>query len=142
MSIEGLSRRRALTGAATMGVTLPLLSACGGDGGSANEAGATGSRRSAGTKLAPTSEIPVGGGEIFSDEKVVVTQPSDGEFKGFSAICTHNGCPVTAVQDGTINCTCHGSKFSITDGSVVNGPATSPLDEVTLTIKGGSIRLA
>ena len=74
--------------------------------------------------LTTTSEIPVGGGTIFADEQVVVTQPTEGEFKAFTAVCTHQGCHVSSVSDGTINCACHGSQFSIDDGSVEPGPAT------------------
>jgi Rieske Fe-S protein len=96
----------------------------------------------AGTELAKTSEIPVGGGKIFKDEKVVVTQPKEGEFKAFSDICTHQGCQVTSVSGGTINCPCHGSKFNITDGSVANPPATKPLPEKQIKVSGDSIQLA
>src|SRR5207248_974836 len=81
----------------------------------------------AGGPLAQTSEIPVGGGKIFADASVVVTQPTTGQFKAFSSICTHQQCPVTSVSGGTINCPCHGSKYSIADGSVKSGPAPKPL---------------
>jgi Rieske Fe-S protein len=84
----------------------------------------------------------VGGGTIFADEQVVVTQPSEGEFKAFNTTCTHQGCPVQSVSDGTINCTCHGSKFSIEDGSPESGPATSALEEVSINVEGDSIVLA
>ncbi|GAA3912077.1 Rieske (2Fe-2S) protein [Streptomyces lacrimifluminis] len=97
---------------------------------------------SPGQELATTADIPVGGGRIFKDEQVVVTQPREGEFKAFTSICTHQQCPVANVQDGTINCTCHGSKFDITDGSVTNPPATRPLAEKKITVAGNSIRLA
>ena len=95
-----------------------------------------------GQELTTTADIPVGGGKIFKDEQVVVTQPKDGEFKAFTSICTHQKCPVANVSDGTINCTCHGSRFSITDGSVANPPATQPLAEKKITVTGNSIRLA
>lgn len=65
-----------------------------------------------GTELARTSDIPVGGGKIFKDRKIVVTQPTKDEFKAFSAICTHQGCTVSTVADGTIDCPCHGSKYA------------------------------
>lgn len=86
--------------------------------------------------------MPVGGGTIIDADKVVVTQPAEGDFKAFSSICTHQGCPVSSVSDGTINCTCHGSRFSIEDGSVVQGPATRALDGVDITVDGDSITLA
>ncbi|SDP60185.1 Rieske Fe-S protein [Streptomyces sp. cf386] len=94
-----------------------------------------------GEELASTDDIPVGGGTIFKDEEVVVTQPEQGEFKAFSAICTHQRCTVATVADGTINCACHGSKFKITDGSVAHPPATKPLPEKQITVDGKSIRL-
>ncbi|MGW2207503.1 Rieske (2Fe-2S) protein [Streptomyces sp. NPDC001774] len=96
----------------------------------------------AGNALAQTSDIPVGGGTIFKEEKVVVTQPTADDFKAFSAICTHQGCIVAKVENGTIDCACHGSKFRITDGSVVNGPATRPLPAEEITVSGDSITLA
>ncbi|GGL12803.1 Rieske (2Fe-2S) protein [Streptomyces flaveus] len=95
-----------------------------------------------GEELAKTADIPVGGGKIFKDEQVVVTQPEQGEFKAFSAICTHQRCTVANVSDGTINCTCHGSKFRVSDASVADGPATRPLPEEKITVTGNSIRLA
>ncbi|MEH0422184.1 Rieske (2Fe-2S) protein [Streptomyces sp. B21-083] len=97
---------------------------------------------SPGQELATTADIPVGGGKIFEDEQVVVTQPKEGEFKAFTSICTHQQCPVASVKGGTINCTCHGSKFNITDGSVANPPATRPLAEKKITVTGNSIHLA
>ncbi|MER5258931.1 MULTISPECIES: Rieske (2Fe-2S) protein [unclassified Streptomyces] len=96
----------------------------------------------AGAVLAKTSEIPVGGGKIFKEEGVVVTQPTEGEFKAFSNRCTHKQCPVTSVEGGTINCPCHGSKFSIADGSVKSSPAPKPLPAAEITVEGESITLA
>jgi Rieske Fe-S protein len=134
---HGLTRRRARTGAAGLGLGLPLLAACGGDSGATADAG--GSSPTASGELGPASAVPVGGGTIYPDAKVVVTQPTEGDFRGFSSVCTHQGCPVTSVADGTINCTCHGSKFSIEDGSVQAGPATRPLGEVPVTVTGGRL---
>jgi nitrite reductase/ring-hydroxylating ferredoxin subunit len=105
-------------------------------------ASSSASAGSPGQELATTTDIPVGGGKIFKDEQVVVTQPKDGEFKAFTSICTHQQCPVANVKGGTINCTCHGSKFNLTDGSVANPPATRPLAEKKITVTGNSIRLA
>jgi Rieske Fe-S protein len=89
--------------------------------------------------LTTTSAVPVGGGKIFAAQKIVITQPKSGEFHGFSAVCTHQGCTVGTVSGGTINCPCHGSRFSITNGSVVNGPAASPLPAVSIKVQGTSI---
>lgn len=94
-----------------------------------------------GKALARTSDIPEGGGKVFKEEKVVVTQPKKGDFKAFSAICTHQGCTVNTVADGTIDCPCHGSRFRIEDGSVAHGPATRPLPKRSIKVDGKSIRL-
>jgi nitrite reductase/ring-hydroxylating ferredoxin subunit len=83
--------------------------------------------RLTGTVLGATSDIPVGGGAIYTAAKVVVTQPASGQYKAFSAVCTHVGCIVNKVTNGTIDCPCHGSEFKITNGAVVTGPAPSPL---------------
>jgi Rieske Fe-S protein len=88
--------------------------------------------------IAKTSDVPVGSGVIV--DEVVVTQPTAGVFKGFSSTCTHAGCTVNKVADGTIDCPCHGSKFNL-DGSVANGPATRPLEAKTVTVQGDSIVL-
>lgn len=106
------------------------------------EASSSGSASAAaGKALAQTSQIPEGGGMIFKEQKIVVTQPKTGEYKAFSAICTHQGCTVSQVVDGTINCPCHGSKFHIADGSVAHGPATRPLPAESITVTGNSITL-
>ena len=102
----------------------------------------SGSAAPAQSGLAATADIPVGGGVIFADQDLVITQPVAGEFKAFSATCTHQGCAVTTVRDGTINCPCHSSFFAIADGSVTGGPAARPLPERAITVSDGSIDLA
>jgi Rieske Fe-S protein len=140
-----LTRRHALAGAATVGLGLPLLAACGGGSATDPSGSATspgGTKPGGSGALTTTSDIPVGGGTIFPDEKVVITQPTQGEFKGFSATCTHQGCTVGSVASGTIDCPCHNSMFSITDGSVQGGPASVPLPEVPISVDGNNISLA
>ena len=84
----------------------------------------------------PTGEVPVGGGAVLGD--VVVTQPTGGDFRGFSSTCTHAGCTVSDVSGGTINCPCHGSKFNL-DGSVHTGPASAPLAPRSVSVQGDSV---
>jgi nitrite reductase/ring-hydroxylating ferredoxin subunit len=134
------SRRALLAGA---GVTCAaVLAGCSTRGVPPAASGAatpTGGSSPAATALAATSQVPEGGGKIIDAERIVITQPQPGSFKGFSAICTHEGCFVNSVSNGTINCPCHGSRFSITDGSVVQGPATRPLPPMAINVKGTEI---
>jgi Rieske Fe-S protein len=110
-------------------------------GASSSAAPGASSLAAVGEELASASEIPVGGGKIFDKQRVVVTQPIAGEFKAFSAICTHTGCIVSGVSDGVIACACHGSLFSASDGSVKNGPATEPLPARTVALRDQNLYL-
>ena len=119
------------------------LAACGG-GDTASKVssaagGAVGSATDAAKDAIKSADIPVGGGKVFEATKIVVTQPKAGEFKAFSAICTHKGCTVAKVENGTIDCPCHGSKYDMTTGAVTAGPAPAPLPPKTVTASGGSI---
>jgi nitrite reductase/ring-hydroxylating ferredoxin subunit len=109
-------------------------------GGASASSGA--SQNGGGTALAKTSDIPEGGGKIFKDQGVVVTQPTAGTFKAFSAKCTHQGCAVGSVSGGVIVCPCHNSHFSVADGSVKQGPATQPLAAEKISVSGENITLA
>lgn len=118
-------RRTALAGAGAAALAMGAVAACGDTGGEAPKAG---------TVLGKAADVPVGGGRVFKDAETVVTQPKKGEYKAFTAICTHQGCVVDNVGDGTINCKCHGSKFAVADGAVQKGPAAKPLPERTVTV--------
>jgi nitrite reductase/ring-hydroxylating ferredoxin subunit len=140
-SAAGLpSRRTLLRGAALAGLAGPVLAACGG-GSDSN----TASDAKHGQVLAKTSAVPKGGGIILDDVGIVVTQPTAGTFEGFTNICTHQQCQLDNVSDGTINCICHGSQFSIKDGTPVQGPngeppsVISPLAKRPVRVKGADI---
>lgn len=107
----------------------------------AEPARTAGGRPDGAAPLARVSDIPVGGGKIFADRGVVITQPTAGTIKAFSAACTHQGCTVARVRT-TIDCLCHGSRFDIADGSVVAGPAPRGLPPVAVRVSGGTITLA
>ena len=89
--------------------------------------------------LAATAEIPVGGGIVLTDARIVITQPQRGEFRAFSAVCTHEGQTVGRVEDNTITCLFHGSQYDAATGNVTTGPATAALAPVRIAVKSGSI---
>lgn len=123
------SRRQVLLGAGALGAGA-VLAGCAG----------TGTEPARSVELR-TAEVPVGGGIVDRDAKLVVTQPQAGQFRAFTAVCTHGRCTVSTVAEGTIDCPCHGSKFSITDGSVVQGPADMPLAAKKVTVDGETLRV-
>lgn len=154
--MSGPSRRTVVAAVGAAGLTV-ALTACGSedkasdpsteqgaaDGGATNEGGGSSAGAGAGgAALAKTADIPEGSGKIFKDEKVVVSQPTAGDFKAFSTICTHQNCPMVDLKDDVISCTCHGSRFSVLDGSVKKGPAVKPLEAKEISVNGDSITLA
>ncbi len=153
-----VNRRLVLLGAGAVGVA-GVLAACGGGDDEAS-AGGGAAETPAQTEPGPTpvetseppsdggaagvvavADVPVGGGVVIAAERLVVTQPAEGEFKGFDSTCTHQACQVAEVADGEIKCPCHGSRYSIEDGSVVGGPAPDPLTEVGLAVEGDQVVL-
>jgi Rieske Fe-S protein len=149
---RSLDRRRVLGVAAAAGLGAPLLAACGQNSDATSDtsasasstptAGNTASAGGSGGQLVATSAVPLDGGVVIQDKKIVVTQPTKGDFKAFTAVCTHMGCIVNQVSDNTIMCPCHGSQYSAEDGSVKGGPAPRPLAPVNIKVKGGEITTA
>jgi Rieske Fe-S protein len=131
----GPSRRIMFQGLGALGTAVALAGCGSDDDGGGDDQAAT---PDAGAELATTAEVPVGGGLILREQKIVITQPTEGDFKAFSAVCTHQQCIVAEVTE-TIDCTCHRSMFSIEDGSVQGGPAPSPLEEVAIDVQGDKI---
>ncbi|MEU6599335.1 Rieske (2Fe-2S) protein [Streptomyces flaveolus] len=143
----GPARRTVMAAAGAAGLAAALTACGSGDDSSGtvdtgSKSGGTTEDGAGGTALAKTADIPEGGGKIFKDQGVVVTQPSAGTYKAFSSKCTHQGCAVGSVANGVIVCPCHNSEFSVTDGSVKKGPATRPLPAAQITVSGDEIKLA
>ncbi|HYG93915.1 MAG TPA: Rieske (2Fe-2S) protein [Nocardioides sp.] len=138
MSGTGFPRRVVFQGLGALGVAA-VLAGCGGDEGGT---GSDDTPVEGGAALASTADVPVGGGLILTDEGIVLTQPTEGEFHAFSSACTHQGCDVTEVGKDSIDCACHGSRFDVSTGEPVVGPATAPLSEVRIRVEGDRILAA
>ena len=138
MSQIQTSRRIVFQGMGALGVAA-VLAACGG-GGEESGGDSGGAAPEAGAVLTATADVPVGGGVVLGEQGVVVTQPTEGEFKAFSASCPHQGNTVTGVEGGTIECSFHGSSFSAETGEREGGPATTGLTEVEITVENGEVR--
>ncbi|WP_128376992.1 Rieske (2Fe-2S) protein [Streptomyces cavernae] len=145
-SSPALCRRTILAALGGVGIAATLTACGGSDDSSSGTSGSSGASESSGSSggaaLAKTSDIPEGGGKVFAEQGVVVTQPTAGEFKAYSVVCPHQQQKVNSVDKGVITCPAHGSQFSVTDGSVKKGPATSGLTEAKITVSGDSITLA
>lgn len=92
--------------------------------------------------LAMVNEVPVGSGTKFPVDEmltVLVTQPTEGNFKAFSATCTHSGCIVNGVEETDIVCGCHGARFDSESGMVLAGPAKTALGRIPVEIRGEEI---
>jgi len=133
---SGPDRRSIIKAAALIAVPVAgvgTVAACSANG--------SGSKTPSGPVSVTSSSVPVGGGYIDKTSKVVVTQPEAGVYKAFSAVCTHAGCTVAGIQNNRIVCPCHGSVFSAQDGSVIAGPAPSPLSAMTATVSGSNVEI-
>jgi cytochrome b6-f complex iron-sulfur subunit len=62
-------------------------------------------------------------------------------FFAVSSVCTHEGCTVGYNHSaGKIQCPCHFSEFS-TNGSVLMGPALSPLESYSVSRSGNVLTI-
>jgi Rieske Fe-S protein len=144
VSPEPLSRRSALWGAAVAGGAgvAGFVVARGSHAADASTTAAAndyGADAAPGRLLTQLDELPAGGGVVLTDEKVVLVRAQDGTVRAFSAVCTHQGCPVTDVVDGVIVCPCHASQFDAATGEVVSGPARRPLPPVDVEVRDDGV---
>ncbi|MBD5788071.1 Rieske (2Fe-2S) protein [Cellulosimicrobium terreum] len=147
LNVSHVPTRRAVLAGSGAGAALAVLAACGGDPPSGTQDGTDSSDGASGgavvepgQELASTDDVPVGGALAVTVEgaELLVTQPEEGTFAAFSAICTHQGCTV-APGDGELRCPCHASRFDLATGDVLGGPAPEPLHEVSVTVDDGRV---
>lgn len=140
-----VTRRQSFRTAGAVGAVVVgagSLAACGSGDVEEAASSAAGAASSAVSQAIKAAEIPVGGGKVFESISTVVTQPTQGEYKAFSSVCTHQGCQVSGVAEGVITCACHGSQFDAATGAVKQGPATKPLPEKSVTVSGDGLTVS
>ncbi|GAA3370022.1 Rieske (2Fe-2S) protein [Streptomyces sannanensis] len=136
MSGQSAARRTVLKGAALAGVAGLGAAACSTESKLGHAKNPTPTEP---VTLGAADEIPVGGAKLYREQRLVVCRPAEGEYKAFSAQCTHAGCVLDKLEGTEGNCPCHGSRFDVTTGKALRGPATVPLPEVPVTAKGGKL---
>lgn len=123
------SRRTVIGWTGAAGAATALGACSGSDGTSGEETGE-------GVRV-PVADVPESGGLV--QDRVVVTQPEAGTYAAFDVRCPHQGCAVDEVTTEGIVCPCHGSRFDLTDGSVLAGPATEGLTRRSATVDGADV---
>jgi thiosulfate dehydrogenase (quinone) large subunit len=96
-----------------------------------------------GRHIVAAADVPTGRAVRFSDtngDPAWLLHETNGDFRAFSAICTHAGCSVD-LSGGEFVCPCHGGRYSARDGSVLGGPPPSPLPAVPVKVVDGDVRL-
>ncbi|MBW5481538.1 Rieske (2Fe-2S) protein [Streptomyces bambusae] len=139
MPAQPAARRTVLKGAAALAGAAAgagALSAC---STATNSGGTTPPTPTAPVELGAAADVPVGGAKLYRERKLVVSCPAEGQYKAFSAQCTHAGCVLDKIEDGEGNCPCHRSRFDVSTGKVLRGPATDPLPAVPVRVEGGKL---
>ncbi|HTY37832.1 MAG TPA: Rieske (2Fe-2S) protein [Bacteroidota bacterium] len=78
----------------------------------------------------------------FGNKPVILVRNAAGEFRAFSATCTHLDCTVQYRKDmGLIWCACHNGRYDL-NGRNVAGPPPRPLDEYRVVIQGDEVSIS
>ncbi|MEE1842167.1 Rieske (2Fe-2S) protein [Streptomyces sp. NPDC059118] len=136
MSGQPAARRTVLKGAALVGAAGLGVSACSTESKLGHAETPT---PTAPVELGAPDEVPVGGSKLYREARVIVNCPAKGQYKAFSAQCTHAGCLLDKVEDNVGKCPCHGSHFDTTTGKAMHGPATAPLPSVPVRVESGKL---
>lgn len=151
MSESTLDRRKFLklaTVIPTVVVASSALSACdstSGNNNNNNNNGTSGITVSGNTitldlTKSDTSKLTSAGSFLMISSAKVIVVNDAGTIRALTMVCTHEQCDVNGVTNNQIVCNCHNSKFKL-DGSVVQGPATTPLKTYSSTKNGDIVTI-
>lgn len=81
--------------------------------------------------------------EAKAGEMSVLLARVNGQVYAIGNLCTHWGCPLSEGrrEDTSVVCHCHGSRFNLTDGSVIDGPASAPEISFDVRERNGQIEI-
>lgn len=133
LAARSRSRRSVLKGAALAGATALGAAAC------APGRAAPSPTPTAPVDLGSAGAVAAGTAKLYRNDRVLVYSPSQGDYRCFSAVCTHEGCVLETIVKTTAQCACHGSQFDATTGKVIQGPATKPLPAVPVRVEAGKL---
>ena len=93
-------------------------------------------------KVAQSGELIPGATKLVEvDDEQIVLANLDGTVVAFTNVCTHAGCDLAEgqLEGEELECECHGSRFSVRTGAVLNGPAIEPLTLYSVRIEGDDL---
>ncbi len=97
------------------------------------------------TNVLADAELPLGSHKRvdLAGIPVLLSRGAAGAVHAVAAVCTHRGGPLDEgeVADGCVRCPWHGGRFSLADGSVVEGPPVFPLARFETRVRDGQIEL-
>ena len=96
-------------------------------------------------RVGKAGDVPDGEANAFSvGERIVAIANIGGDLHAFDDVCTHKQCSLSEGElDGTmIECPCHGSRFDVITGEVVDGPAIEPIDVFEVREEGGELQVS
>jgi len=96
-------------------------------------------------KVAKVTDVPEGDLiKVMVGNDPVALYKLDGKLYATTNICTHEQCTLDdnhMMHGDVVECTCHGSQFKVSDGSVVVLPATEPLKTYLVSVEGEDVFL-
>lgn len=82
-----------------------------------------------------------GGWALVTSARLLIVNIGTNQFSALTSVCTHSNCERNwTFSNNVFTCTCHNSRFN-TDGSVVNGPALTPLVQYPTSLNGRTLTI-
>ncbi|MCY7325386.1 MAG: non-heme iron oxygenase ferredoxin subunit [Microbacteriaceae bacterium] len=94
-------------------------------------------------KVCAETDLEVGAAVrvVIDGLPIALVRDSAGDIYAIGDTCTHGDISLSEgfVEDDTLECWAHGSKFSLKSGKPITLPAYEPVPVYTVTIEGGEV---